>query len=252
MSGHSKWATTKHKKAANDSKRQKLFAKLIKNIEVAARMGGSDQEGNPTLFEAVYKAKKLSLPGDNIDRAIKRGAGELGDGVEYHSIMYEGYAPAGVAVMIECLTDNRNRAAADVRLAVGKNSGNMADPGSVSYQFARKGVIVVPHSFGEDQILEATIEHGVEDIELIGENYLLTCDPSKIVETRTALQQAGVDYESADVEFVPSVKVEVDAKSAQKVIALVEALEELDDVQEVYTNMEVSEAVLLQLETLPE
>ncbi|MEZ7819526.1 MAG: YebC/PmpR family DNA-binding transcriptional regulator [Aquiluna sp.] len=250
MSGHSKWATTKHKKAANDSKRAKLFAKLIKNIEVAARLGGSDLEGNPTLYEAIYKAKKLSLPGDNIDRAVKRGAGELGDGVEYHNIIYEGYGPAGVAVMIECLTDNKNRAAAEVRLAVGKNSGNMADPGSVSYQFARKGVISVPSSYSEDEILEATIEHGVEDLQLIGDNFLLTCDPSKMTETRTALQQSTIDYESADVEFVSSLKVEVDAASAKKVIDLIEALEELDDVQEIYTNMEISEAVMAELEAM--
>ena len=241
MSGHSKWATTKHKKAANDSKRAKLFAKLIKNIEVAARLGGSDLEGNPTLYEAIYKAKKLSLPGDNIDRAVKRGAGELGDGVEYHNIIYEGYGAAGVAVMIECLTDNRNRA---------KNSGNMADPGSVSYQFARKGVISVPGSFSEDEILEATIEHGVEDLQLIGDNYLLTCDPGKMTETRTALQQSTIDYESADVEFVSSLKIEVDSVNAKKVIDLIEALEELDDVQEVYTNMEISEAVMAELEAM--
>jgi YebC/PmpR family DNA-binding regulatory protein len=250
MSGHSKWETKKHKKAANDSKRAKLFAKLIKNIEVAARLGGSDLEGNPTLYEAIYKAKKLSLPGDNIDRAVKRGAGELGDGVEYHNIIYEGYGPAGVAVMIECLTDNKNRAAAEVRLAVGKNSGNMADPGSVSYQFARKGVISVPSSYSEDEILEATIEHGVEDLQLIGDNFLLTCDPSKMTETRTALQQSTIDYESADVEFVSSLKVEVDAASAKKVIDLIEALEELDDVQEIYTNMEISEAVMAELEAM--
>ncbi len=250
MSGHSKWATTKHKKAANDSKRAKLFAKLIKNIEVAARLGGSDLEGNPTLYEAIYKAKKLSLPGDNIDRAVKRGAGELGDGVEYHNIIYEGYGPAGVAVMIECLTDNKNRAAAEVRLAVGKNSGNMADPGSVSYQFARKGVISVPSSYSEDEILEATIEHGVEDLQLIGDNFLLTCDPSKMTETRTALQQSTIDYESADVECVSSLKVEVDAASDKKVIDLIEALEELDDVQEIYTNMEISEAVMAELEAM--
>jgi YebC/PmpR family DNA-binding regulatory protein len=250
MSGHSKWATTKHKKAANDSKRAKLFAKLIKNIEVAARLGGSDLDGNPTLYEAIYKAKKLSLPGDNIDRAVKRGAGELGDGVEYHNIIYEGYGPAGVAVLIECLTDNRNRAAAEVRLAVSKNSGNMADPGSVSYQFARKGVILVPGSFTEDQILEATIEHGVEDLQIIGDNFLLTCDPSKITETRSALQQSTIDYESADVEFVSTLKVEVDVINARKVIDLIEALEELDDVQEVYTNMEISESVMAELEAM--
>jgi len=248
MSGHSKWATTKHKKAANDAKRQKLFAKLIKNIEVAARMGGSDIDGNPALYDAVYKARKNSLPSDNIDRAVKRGAGELGDGVEYQNIIYEGYGPAGVAVLIECLTDNRNRAAAEVRLAVTKNSGNMADPGSVSYQFARKGIIHLSGDHQEDKILEATIEHGVEDLEQIPGGFLLTCDPSEIVATRTALGEAGLDYESADVEFVSSLKVEVDAATAAKVIGLVEALEDLDDVQEVYTNMQISDSVLAELE----
>lgn len=248
MSGHSKWATTKHKKAANDAKRQKLFAKLIKNIEVAARVGGSDIDGNPALYDAVYKARKNSLPSDNIDRAVKRGAGELGDGVEYTNIMYEGYGPAGVAVLIECLTDNRNRAAAEVRLAVTKNNGNMADPGSVSYQFARKGIIHLSGDYQEDQILEATIEHGVEDLAPIHDGFLLTCEPSAIVDTRTALATAGLDYESADVEFVSSLKVDVDASTAAKVIALVEALEDLDDVQEVYTNMQISDEVMAELE----
>jgi len=248
MSGHSKWATTKHKKAANDAKRQKLFAKLIKNIEVAARLGGSDIDGNPSLYDAVYKARKNSLPSDNIDRAVKRGAGELGDGVEYHNIMYEGYGPAGVAVMIECLTDNRNRAAAEVRLAVTKNHGNMADPGSVSYQFARKGIIHLAGDVQEDQVLEATIEHGVEDIAPVHDGLLVTCDPSAMVAARTALAEAGLDYESADVEFVSSLKVDADAENAKKVIALVEALEDLDDVQEVYTNMQISDEVMAEIE----
>ena len=248
MSGHSKWATTKHKKAANDAKRQKLFAKLIKNIEVAARLGGSDIDGNPSLYDAVYKARKNSLPSDNIDRAVKRGAGELGDGVEYHNIMYEGYGPAGVAVMIECLTDNRNRAAAEVRLAVTKNHGNMADPGSVSYQFARKGIIHLRGAVQEDQVLEATIEHGVEDIAAVDDGLLVTCDPSAMVAARTALAEAGLDYESADVEFVSSLKVDVDAENGKKIIALVEALEDLDDVQEVYTNMQISDEVMAEIE----
>jgi YebC/PmpR family DNA-binding regulatory protein len=162
MSGHSKWATTKHKKAANDAKRAKLWAKLIRNIEVAARTGGPDPEGNPTLYDAIYKAKKSSVPGDNIDRAVKRGSGDLGDGVDYQNILYEGYGPGGVAILIECLTDNKNRAAAEVRLAFTKGGGNLADPGSVSYQFSRKGVIVLPGDVSEDAVLEATIEHNIE------------------------------------------------------------------------------------------
>lgn len=248
MSGHSKWATTKHKKAANDAKRAKLFAKLIKNIEVAARMGGADLDGNPTLYDAVYKARKNSLPNDNIERAIKRGSGALGDEIEYQNIMYEGYGPGGVAVLIECLTDNRNRAAAEVRLAVSRNGGNMADPGSVSYQFARKGVIVVPKGPTEDEVLEATLEHDVEDLAVGEENLVLTTDPSSMVEARAALQSKGIDYESADVEFISSLKIEADLDTALKVIRLIDALEDLDDVQAVYTNMDITQDVLTQLE----
>jgi YebC/PmpR family DNA-binding regulatory protein len=247
MSGHSKWATTKHKKAANDSKRAKLFAKLIKNIEVAARMGGADMEGNPTLYDAVYKARKNSLPSDNIDRAVKRGSGVLGDEIDYQNIMYEGYGPSGVAVLIECLTDNKNRAAAEVRLAVSRNGGNMADPGSVSYQFARKGVIVVPAGPSEDAVLEATLEHDVEDIATGEESFVLTTDPSSMVAARAALQAAGIDYESADVEFVSSLKIQADLETANKVIQLIDALEDLDDVQAVYTNMDISQEVVSQL-----
>lgn len=247
MSGHSKWATTKHKKAANDAKRAKLFAKLIKNIEVAARLGGPDVDGNPTLYDAIQKAKKNSLPADNIERAVKRGAGVDGDGIEYQTIMYEGYAPGGVAVLIECLTDNRNRAAAEVRLAMSRNGGNMADPGSVGYQFARKGVVVATGT-DEEAILEAALEHGIEEVEAHDQSFVITTDPSEMVNVRTALQEAGIDYESADVEFVSSLKVPVDKDSAPKVIKLIDALEDLDDVQTVYSNMDISEEVLAGLE----
>ena len=247
MSGHSKWATTKHKKAANDAKRAKLWAKLIRNIEVAARTGGPDPEGNPTLYDAIYKAKKSSVPSDNIDRAVKRGSGDLGDGVDYQNILYEGYGPGGVAILIECLTDNKNRAAAEVRLAFTKGDGNLADPGSVSYQFSRKGVIVLPGGVSEDAVLEATIEHNIEDIESGPDGAVLTCEASSMVAVRQALQDAGIDYESADVEFVSSIKVDADAETASKIVRLVEALEDLDDVQEVYTNMDVSNEVLSQL-----
>lgn len=248
MSGHSKWATTKHKKAANDAKRAKLFAKLIKNIEVAARLGGPDLDGNPTLYDAIQKAKKNSLPADNIERAVKRGGGLDGDGVEYQTIIYEGYAPGGVAVLIECLTDNKNRAAAEVRLAMSRNGGNMADPGSVSYQFARKGVVIATAT-DEEQILEAALEHGIEDIEALEDSFLITTEPSEMVSVRTALQSAGIDYESADVEFVPSLKTAVDKDSGPKVIRLIEALEDLDDVQTVFSNMEISDEVLAGLES---
>jgi YebC/PmpR family DNA-binding regulatory protein len=248
MSGHSKWATTKHKKAANDSKRAKLWAKLIRNIEVATRTGGADIDGNPTLYDAIYKARKNSVPNDNIDRAIKRGSGADDGSVDYTSIMYEGYGPSGIAILIECLTDNRNRAAAEVRLAVSRNGGTMADPGSVSYQFARKGVIVVNGS-DEDAILEATIEHDVEDVSTAGDGFVVTCDPSSMVDARAALQSAGIDYESADVEFVSSLKIDADAELADKVIKLIDALEDLDDVQAVYTNMDVSAATMEELES---
>lgn len=249
MSGHSKWATTKHKKAAIDGKRAKLFAKLIKNIEVAARLGGPDLAGNPTLYDAVQKGRKSSLPNDNIERAIKRGSGVGADAVEYMTIMYEGYGPNGVALLIECLTDNKNRAAAEVRLAVSRNAGTMADPGSVSYQFSRKGVIVVAKNEAttEDSILEAVLEVGIEDIEDRGEQFVLTTDPSDMVKVRSALQQAGLDYESADAEFVSSMPVQVDVDTARKVIDLIDALEDLDDVQSVYSNFDMTAEVASQL-----
>jgi YebC/PmpR family DNA-binding regulatory protein len=250
MSGHSKWATTKHKKAVIDSRRAKLFAKLIKNIEVAARLGGPDIDGNPTLYDAVQKGRKSSLPNDNIERAIKRGAGIGGETVEYTTIMYEGYGPNGVALLIECLTDNKNRAAAEVRLAVSRNGGTMADPGSVSYQFSRKGVIVVAAADGvsEDSLLEAVLEVGVDDIEAREEQFVITTDPSVMVDVRVALQSAGIDYESADVEFVSSMPIQVDADTARKVIKLIDALEDSDDVQNVYSNFDMSAEVMAELE----
>ena len=250
MSGHSKWATTKHKKAVIDGRRAKLFAKLIKNIEVAARLGGPDIEGNPTLYDAIQKGRKSSLPNDNIERAIKRGSGVGADAVEYTTIMYEAYGPNGIAILIECLTDNKNRAAADVRLAISRNSGNMADPGSVSFQFSRKGVIVVSKTEGtnEDSILEAVLEVGIDDLEDRGEQFVLTTDPSAMVNVRTALQNAGIDYESADVEFVSSLPIQVDADTARKVIKLIDALEDSDEVQNVYSNFDMSPEVLAELE----
>jgi YebC/PmpR family DNA-binding regulatory protein len=250
MSGHSKWATTKHKKAVIDGRRAKLFAKLIKNIEVAARIGGPDIDGNPTLYDAIQKGRKSSLPNDNIERAIKRGAGLDGGGVDYQTIMYEGYGPNGVAILIECLTDNKNRAAADVRLAVTRNGGTMADPGSVSYQFSRKGVIVVEKNEAttEDSILDAVLEFGIEDIQDRGEQFVITTDSSSMVQVRTALQSAAIDYESADVEFISSMPVQVDIETARKVIALIDALEDSDEVQNVYSNFDMSAEVAQALE----
>jgi YebC/PmpR family DNA-binding regulatory protein len=250
MSGHSKWATTKHKKAIIDARRAKSFAKLIKNIEVAAKLGGADMSGNPTLVDAVQKAKKTSVPNDNIDRAIKRGAGLTGDSIEYLTIMYEGYGPNGVALLIECLTDNKNRAAAEVRTAMTRNGGNMADPGSVAYNFSRKGVIRVSAQAGidEDTILAAVLEAGAEDLETLGDSFEIISEPQDLVKVRESLQAAGIDYDSADAEFVPNLEVEVDADTARKVFKLIDGLEDLDDVQNVYSNFDLSPAVLAELE----
>jgi YebC/PmpR family DNA-binding regulatory protein len=249
MSGHSKWATTKHKKAAVDARRGKLFAKLIKNIEVAARTGGGDPAGNPTLYDAIQKAKKSSVPNDNIDRAVKRGSGAEGGGAEYQSITYEGYGPGGVAVLVECLTDNRNRAASDVRIAMTRNGGSMADPGSVSYMFSRKGVVVVPRSqdgrtVTEDDVLEAVLDAGAEEVEDLGEVFEVRCEAGDLIAVRTAVQRAGLDYESAESSWVPSVTVPLDEEGARRIFRLIEALEDSDDVQDVYANYDVSDEVL--------
>jgi YebC/PmpR family DNA-binding regulatory protein len=253
MSGHSKWATTKHKKAALDAKRSKLNTKLIKNIEVAARMGGGDPAGNPTLFDAIQKAKKNSVTKDNIDRAVKRGSGAEAGGADYTTIMYEGYGPNGVAILIECLTDNKNRAAMEVRTAATRNGGSLADPGSVAYLFHRKGVVVLPKEqegkvVSEDDVLEATLDAGAEDVNDLGESFEVVSEATDLVAVRTALQDAGLDYDSADASFVPSMQVELDAEGAGKIFRLIDALEDLDDVQNVYANFDVSDEVMASLE----
>lgn len=249
MSGHSKWATTKHKKAIIDSRRAKNFAKLIKGIEVAARAGGADVSGNPTLFDAIAKAKKNSVPADNIERAVKRGAGLESGGADWQTIMYEGYGPGGVALLIECLSDNRNRAASEVRVAVTRNGGNMADPGSVSYMFNRKGVIIVSKASGatEESILEAVLDAGAEEVNDLGEAFEVVSEASDLVAVREALQAAKIDYESADSSFLPTLSVPLDAESAAKLFHLIDAIEELDDVQNVYGNFDVSDEVMASL-----
>ena len=249
MSGHSKWATTKHKKAVIDAKRGKLFAKLIKNIEVAARTGGGDPDGNPTLYDAIQKARKNSVPVDNIDRAVKRGSGAEAGGADWQTIMYEGYGPSGVAVLIECLTDNRNRAASEVRTAMTRNGGSMADPGSVSYLFSRKGVVIVPKGstgseLSEDDVLTAVLDAGAEEVNDLGDSFEVVSEAGDLVAVRTSLQGAGIDYDSADSSFLPSVQVPLDEDGARKVFRLVEALEDSDDVQNVYANFDVSDEVL--------
>ncbi|MDQ4006511.1 MAG: YebC/PmpR family DNA-binding transcriptional regulator [Actinomycetota bacterium] len=256
MSGHSKWATTKHKKAVIDARRGKLFAKLIKNIEVAARTGGGDPAGNPTLYDAIQKAKKTSVPNDNIERAVKRGAGLESGGADYQTILYEGYGHGGVALLIECLTDNRNRAAGEVRTAMTRNGGSMADAGSVSYLFNRKGVVIVPkkqegeqpRDLTEDDVLAAVLEAGAEEVNDLGESFEVISEAGDLVQVRTALQEEGLDYESAEASFVPSMTVEVDVDTAQKVFRLVEALEDSDDVQNVFSNLDVSDEVLAALD----
>jgi YebC/PmpR family DNA-binding regulatory protein len=245
MSGHSKWATTKHQKAAKDAKRGKLFAKLIKNIEVAARTGGGDPDGNPTLYDAIQKARKTSVPLDNIERAVKRGSGAEAGGADWQTIMYEGYAPNGVAVLIECLTDNRNRAAMEVRTAMTRNGGSMADPGSVAYLFNRKGVVLVPETgVAEDDVLMAVLDAGAEEVNNLGDAYEVISEATDLVPVRTALQEAGIDYDSADTLFLPSVQVPLDEDGARKVLRLIDALEDLDDVQNVYANFDVSDEIL--------
>jgi YebC/PmpR family DNA-binding regulatory protein len=249
MSGHSKWATTKHQKAAKDAKRGKLFAKLIKNIEVAARTGGGDPDGNPTLWDAIQKAKKSSVPNDNIDRAVKRGSGQEAGGADYSSITYEAYGPSGVAIMIECLTDNRNRAATDVRVAVTRNGGTMADPGSVSYLFSRKGIVTVPRgAVAEDDLLLAVLDAGAEEVTDAGEAFEVVSEPTDLVAVRTAVVDAGIDYDSAEASFVASVPVVLDVDGARKVLRLIDAIEDLDDVQNVYTSADIPDDVLEQLD----
>ena len=230
MSGHSKWATTKHKKAAIDAKRGKLFARLIKNIEVAARTGGGDPAGNPTLFDAIQKAKKNSVPADNITRAVKRGSGEEAGGADWQTIMYEGYGPNGVAFT--------------------RNNGSLADPGSVAYNFSRKGVVEVSAAddVDEDSILMAVLDAGAEEVVNEGEGFSIYCEPNDVVAVRTALTEAGMDYDSAEVQFVAGTKIEVDADTARKVMRLIDALEDSDDVQNVFTSMDISAEVAAELD----
>jgi len=245
MSGHSKWATTKHKKAVIDAKRGKVFAKLIKNVEVAARVGGGDPTGNPTLYDAIQKAKKSSVPNDNIDRAVKRGSGLEAGGADWQTIMYEGYGPSGVAMLIECLTDNRNRAATEVRTALTRNGGTFADAGSVSYLFNRKGVVIVPKgSLSEDDLMMAVLDAGAEEINDLGDSFEVVSEPGDLIGVRTALQDAGIEYDSAETSLVPTMTVPVDEEAARKVFKLIDVLEDCDDVQNIYANFDVSDDIM--------
>ncbi|UCR89563.1 YebC/PmpR family DNA-binding transcriptional regulator [Mycetocola spongiae] len=248
MAGHSKWATTKHKKAITDSRRAKAFTKFLKGVEVAAKLGGADQAGNPALVEAVTKAKKASVPNDNIDRAIKRGAGLTGEVIDYQTIMYEGYAQNGVALLIECLTDNKNRAAAEVRTAMTRGGGTMADPGSVAYNFTRKGLIVVPaEASTEDEILAAVLDAGAEEVNDDVDSFDVICDVADLIAVRDALDAAGIAYDSAEVAFIPNLRVDIDADTAGKVFRLIDALEDCDDVQNIYANYGLDAATQAEL-----
>ncbi|MCE7883480.1 MAG: YebC/PmpR family DNA-binding transcriptional regulator [Actinobacteria bacterium ATB1] len=242
MSGHSKWHSIKHKKAATDAKRGKLFAKLIRSIEVAARDGGGDPDANPTLATAVQKAKDSSMPNDTIQRAIKRGTGGI-DGTAYEEISYEGYAPGGVALFVEVLTDNRNRAAADVRSTFTRHGGSLGEPGSVAWKFEKKGVIIVPAG-DEDAILEVALEAGAEDVITEDSGFEIRTSASDLGSVRAALGEAGVDFDSAEVTMIPQTTTPVDAGTAPRVLRLVESLEDLDDVQNVYADFDIPEEVL--------
>jgi YebC/PmpR family DNA-binding regulatory protein len=245
MSGHSKWATTKHKKAVIDAKRGKLFAKLIKNVEVAARTGGADPAGNPTLADAIAKAKSSSVPNDNIDRAVRRGAGLDAGGADYEAVTYEGYGPGGVAILVECLTDNRNRAASEVRTALTRNGGSLADPGSVAYLFNRKGVVLVTaDGRSEDDVLAAVLDAGAEEVNDLDGTFEVICEATDTHAVREALEGASITVESADVSFLPTVSVPLDDDTGRRVLRLVEALEDSDDVQNVWANFDVSDEVL--------
>jgi YebC/PmpR family DNA-binding regulatory protein len=252
MSGHSKWSSIKHQKGVKDARRGKLFAKLIRAIEVAARTGGASPEGNPTLADAIQKAKDNSVPNDTIDRAVKRGAGELG-GQQLELVTYEGYAPGGVAVLVEALTDNRNRTASAIRHAFAKSGGSMAEAGAVSYLFTRKGQIVIlgeqvsGEQVNEDRVMEVALEAGAEDVEAGEEGFTVTTAPGDLRAVRAAFDAAGIAYQSAEVSMVPSVSVPLGREGAVKVLRLLDALEDLDDVQDVYANFDIPDEIMAEV-----
>jgi YebC/PmpR family DNA-binding regulatory protein len=247
MSGHSKWSTIKHQKGAKDAKRGRLFAKLIRAIEVAARTGGANPEGNATLADAIQKAKDNSVPNDTIDRAVKRGTGETG-GAQPVLVTYEGYAPGGVAVLVEALTDNRNRTAADIRHVFTRSGGSIADAGSVAYLFSRRGQLVVPaDGADEERVMEVALEAGAEDVEPGEDGFTVTTAPGDLRAVRAAFDQAGIAYDAAEVTMVPSVSVPLDRDAAVRVLRLLDALEELDDVQDVFANFDIPDDVMAEV-----
>jgi YebC/PmpR family DNA-binding regulatory protein len=248
MSGHSKWATIKHKKGAADQKRAKVFAKLIRQVEVAAREGGGDPAMNPALRTMFQKARDSSVPIDTIERAIKRGTGEL-DGVTYEQITYEGYAPNGVAILIDVLTDNRNRTGSDIRSTLKKNGGSIAEPGAVGWQFERKGVIVLSRSVDEDDVMVAALDAGLEDLVDEGDTWRLMCAPTDLPAVRAALEDASIAFESADTTMVSTTTIDLGtADAAKAVLRVIDALEDNDDVQDVYANFDIPDELLQTLD----
>jgi YebC/PmpR family DNA-binding regulatory protein len=245
MAGHSKWANIKHRKGRQDAARGKLFAKLARAIEQAAREGGGDPAMNISLANAIAKAKAASMPNDNIDRAVKRGSGEGGDGVPYEETWYEGYGPGGVAIYVHVLTDNRNRASSDVRATMTRHNGNLGEPGSVGYLFSQRGLLVATGD--EEAVMLAALEAGADDVRESGEGYEIETAPSALDAVRTALENAGAEVESAEVTQLPSTSIAVDADGAAKIFRLIDALEDLDDVQEVFANFDVSDEIMEQL-----
>lgn len=239
MSGHNKWSTIKHKKGAADAKRGKIFTKIIKEITVAAKLGGGDPAGNPRLRSAVDKAKAENMPKDNIERAIKKGTGEL-EGVNYEEIVYEGYGPGGVAVLVECMTDNRNRTVSDVRSTFTKCNGNMGETGCVSWMFDQKGLIVVGKDADFEKLFEVALEAGAEDVTDEEEQYEVLADSSMFIEVREALEKAGFAYESAEITMIPQTMIKIDGKNAENMLKLMDRLEDNDDVQNVYANFDIS------------
>jgi YebC/PmpR family DNA-binding regulatory protein len=247
MSGHSKWSTIKHQKGAKDAKRGKLFAKLIRAIEIAARTGGGNPEGNATLADAIQKAKDNSVPNDTIDRAVKRGAGEVA-GQQLDLVTYEGYAPGGVAVLVEALTDNRNRTAADIRHVFTRGGGSIADAGSVAYLFSRRGQLVVPgDGADEDRVMEVALEAGAEDVEPGEGGFVVTTAPGDLRAVRAAFDEAGIVYDAAEVTMVPSMSVPLERDAAIRVLRLLDALEDLDDVQDVFSNFDIPDEIMAEV-----
>jgi YebC/PmpR family DNA-binding regulatory protein len=249
VSGHSKWNTIKRKKAAADAKRSNAFAKLLRAVEVAAREGGGSVEGNPTLASAVDKARDASVPWDNIERAIKRGTGELGDGARYEEVTYEGYGPGGVALFVETLTDNRNRTSQDVRHAFTRNGGSLGDPGSTAWMFTRRGVVQIEKSpaIDEEKLLEITLDAGAEDVVDVESTWEITTDAAALRSVREVIEAAGIPVLSAELTMVPQTQVPVEGAQARQVLALLDALEELDDVQSVYANFDIPEEVMAEV-----